>query len=129
VTNNRPPLAILRSLGSAAGPATEVLEKHFDDPNSWGRLDAAEVLVRANPARAAEAIRLLLGVLTAPATQDRAHLSPAYAAVGRLDASARPAAKLLAEALAAHPDDELTVVLARALRRADPALARAAGVR
>jgi hypothetical protein len=129
--NKRDRLAILRSLGPAAAPAVDVLRKCFNDRQSWRRVEAAEVLIRVDPEQSEDVVRILVGMLTAP--RDRGRTSDewqqAYTAIERLDSSARPAAKLLADSLAAHPDDELTAVFARALRRADPAAARAAGVR
>jgi hypothetical protein len=59
-------LAFLRSLGPAAAPAADVLRKCFDDPHCWRRVEVAEVLIRVDPARAEEVVRMLLGVLTSP---------------------------------------------------------------
>ncbi|AWM36413.1 hypothetical protein C1280_04840 [Gemmata obscuriglobus] len=118
-------LTVLRSLGAGAAPAAKVLGKHFDDPQYQRRIEVAEILIRADPNRAEEVVRWLLERATYPYV-DR---TDAAEAIGRLDASARPAAKWISEALAAHPNDDLTAVLARALRRTDPAAARAAGVR
>lgn len=132
VTNNREPLTTLRGLSSAAlAPAADIFAKYYADPNYLRRAEVGELLLRADPARAVEVMTALVGALTAPPdpVRNSVYLLPEYAVAGRLDASARPASKVLADALAAHADDDLTPILARALRRVDPAAARAAGVR
>jgi len=127
--------ATLRALGSATKPAAEVLARRLREGDAASRVAAAEALMAVDPSRSPQAVSALLEVLDArlrdpsPSAIPRMPWEPAYLALGRLDRSTRPAAKVLAEALTRRSDDELTAVLARALRRTDPAAAKAAAVR